>query len=131
MFDSRRRTGDGHNLLAEMPYTTNQTTCGSKTHFLSYAPSLPLQQLQLLRRSCPVNLCQRTFLTQWVAYSMSAHSINYTWRTRIEIEIIVGSPAYSDVEFILPRRGRGNKGPRRIYAARRLLKRVEYFYASK
>lgn len=41
------------------------------------------------------------------------------------------SPAYSDVEFILPRRGGGNKSARRIYAARRLLSRVDYFHASK
>lgn len=41
------------------------------------------------------------------------------------------SPVYSDVEFILPRRGRSTKDARRIYAARRLLKRVEYFDTSK
>ncbi len=40
----------------------------------------------------------------------------------------IHSPLYSDVEFVLPQRGKGP--PRRIYAARRLLQRVDYFYAS-
>ncbi|KAI0916772.1 hypothetical protein AcW2_007078 [Taiwanofungus camphoratus] len=40
---------------------------------------------------------------------------------------LLDDPVYSDVEFILPRRGRSTKDARRIYAARRLLKRVEYF----
>lgn len=37
------------------------------------------------------------------------------------------SPLYSDVEFVLPRRGKPFYAARRIYASRRLLKRVEYF----
>ena len=38
------------------------------------------------------------------------------------------SPLYSDVEFLLPQRTKS--APRRIYAARRLLNRVDYFDAS-
>lgn len=38
------------------------------------------------------------------------------------------SPMYSDVEFVLPQRGKAE--PRKIYAARRLLRRVDYFDAS-
>ncbi|KAM5538632.1 hypothetical protein V8D89_007661 [Ganoderma adspersum] len=40
---------------------------------------------------------------------------------------MLDDPLYSDVEFVLPQRGKGP--PRRIYAARRLLQRVDYFYA--
>ncbi|KAI0647708.1 hypothetical protein C8Q79DRAFT_951562 [Trametes meyenii] len=38
---------------------------------------------------------------------------------------LLDDPVYSDVEFVLPQRGRTEV--RKIYAARRLLKRVEYF----
>ncbi|PIL22908.1 hypothetical protein GSI_15604 [Ganoderma sinense ZZ0214-1] len=40
---------------------------------------------------------------------------------------MLDDPLYSDVEFVLPQRGKGP--PRKIYAARRLLQRVDYFYA--
>ncbi|KAH9925561.1 uncharacterized protein B0H18DRAFT_1008984 [Fomitopsis serialis] len=40
---------------------------------------------------------------------------------------LLDDPVYSDVEFILPRQGRSMAPPRRIYAARQLLRRVEYF----
>ncbi|KAI0084787.1 hypothetical protein BDY19DRAFT_1077254 [Irpex rosettiformis] len=39
---------------------------------------------------------------------------------------LLDDPNYSDVEFIIPRR-RGKSGTRKIYAAKKLLKRVEYF----
>ncbi|GBE83235.1 hypothetical protein SCP_0502820 [Sparassis crispa] len=42
---------------------------------------------------------------------------------------LLDDPVYSDVEFVLPRRGKSGRGPRRIYAARRLLRRVDYFDA--
>lgn len=35
------------------------------------------------------------------------------------------SPVYSDVEFVIPQRGRGES--RKIYAARRMLQRIEHF----
>ncbi|GJE88540.1 MATH domain-containing protein [Phanerochaete sordida] len=38
---------------------------------------------------------------------------------------LLDDPAYSDVEFVLPRRRR--RGHRSVYAARRLLRRVDYF----
>ncbi|KAI0632493.1 hypothetical protein C8Q77DRAFT_1125977 [Trametes polyzona] len=38
---------------------------------------------------------------------------------------LLDDPVYSDVEFVLPQRARGE--PRKIYAARKLLRRVEYF----
>ncbi|KAI0366633.1 hypothetical protein BV20DRAFT_971558 [Pilatotrama ljubarskyi] len=38
---------------------------------------------------------------------------------------LLDDPTYSDVEFVLPQRGRGE--PRKIYAARKILRRVEYF----
>ncbi|OCH91934.1 hypothetical protein OBBRIDRAFT_870806 [Obba rivulosa] len=42
---------------------------------------------------------------------------------------LLDDPVYSDVEFILPRRGRSLKDARRIYAARALLQRVPYFHS--
>ena len=44
--------------------------------------------------------------------------------------MIIPSPVYSDVEFVLPRRGKPLHAARRIYASRRLLQRVEYFETS-
>lgn len=41
------------------------------------------------------------------------------------------SPNYSDVEFVIPRRRGARKDLRRIYAAKGLLRRVEYFDTSK
>lgn len=45
---------------------------------------------------------------------------------------LLDDPLYSDVEFILPSRLSGTSKPktRTIWAARRLLKRAEYFEAS-
>ncbi|OSX60020.1 hypothetical protein POSPLADRAFT_1148932 [Postia placenta MAD-698-R-SB12] len=40
---------------------------------------------------------------------------------------LLDDPMYSDVEFILPRKGSKTANARRIYAARKLLSRVEYF----
>ncbi|KDQ62554.1 hypothetical protein JAAARDRAFT_30458 [Jaapia argillacea MUCL 33604] len=40
---------------------------------------------------------------------------------------LLDDPIYSDVEFIIPRRGQDVKEPRRIWAARRLLRRADYF----
>jgi len=40
---------------------------------------------------------------------------------------LLDDPLYSDVEFIVPGRGRRLKSARRIWASRRLLKRAEYF----
>ncbi|KAF9778754.1 hypothetical protein BJ322DRAFT_1092448 [Thelephora terrestris] len=41
---------------------------------------------------------------------------------------MLDDPAYSDIEFILPRRGRGSlQGAKTIKAAKKLLQRVEYF----
>ncbi|EPS98449.1 hypothetical protein FOMPIDRAFT_1031468 [Fomitopsis schrenkii] len=40
---------------------------------------------------------------------------------------LLDDPIYSDIEFVLPRRGKPFHAARRIYASRRLLKRVEYF----
>ncbi|KAI0769841.1 hypothetical protein C8Q74DRAFT_1201937 [Fomes fomentarius] len=40
---------------------------------------------------------------------------------------LLDDPMYSDVEFVLPQRGKVE--PRKIYAARRLLRRVDYFDA--
>ncbi|OJT12800.1 hypothetical protein TRAPUB_10635 [Trametes pubescens] len=38
---------------------------------------------------------------------------------------LLDDPVYSDVEFVLPQRGRGES--RKIYAARRMLRRIEHF----
>lgn len=44
---------------------------------------------------------------------------------------LLGDAAYSDVEFVFPRRGRGShKNPRRIFANRKIIERAEYFKAS-
>jgi hypothetical protein len=45
---------------------------------------------------------------------------------------LLDDPTYSDVEFVLPRFGgsRGMAGAKRIYAARKLLRRAEYFETS-
>jgi hypothetical protein len=47
---------------------------------------------------------------------------------------LLDDPFYSDVEFLLPRRHKAkdskNRTPRRIWAAKKLLKRVEYFDTS-
>ncbi|KZT09315.1 uncharacterized protein LAESUDRAFT_723049 [Laetiporus sulphureus 93-53] len=40
---------------------------------------------------------------------------------------LLDDPIYSDVEFILPRRGRSRIDAKKIYASRKLLTRVEYF----
>jgi hypothetical protein len=43
---------------------------------------------------------------------------------------LLDDPLYSDVEFIIPRRGQNMNFARRIWASRRLLKRAEYFETS-
>ena len=43
---------------------------------------------------------------------------------------LLDDPLYSDVEFIIPRRGQRLRSARRIWASRRLLKRAEYFETS-
>ncbi|KAG5646532.1 hypothetical protein DXG03_003299 [Asterophora parasitica] len=43
---------------------------------------------------------------------------------------LLDDPLYSDVEFIIPRRGGKLKSARRIWASRRMLKRAEYFESS-
>jgi hypothetical protein len=43
---------------------------------------------------------------------------------------LLDDPLYSDVEFVIPGRGRRLKSARRIWASRRLLKRAEYFETS-
>lgn len=43
---------------------------------------------------------------------------------------LLDDPIYSDVEFILPRRGQSLRSARRIWASRRLLRRAEYFDTS-
>jgi len=44
---------------------------------------------------------------------------------------MLDDPAYSDIEFVLPRRGRSSlQGAKTIKAAKRLLQRVEYFDTS-
>jgi hypothetical protein len=43
---------------------------------------------------------------------------------------LLDDPLYSDVEFILPRRGRSLNGARTIKAAKKLLQRVDYFNTS-
>jgi hypothetical protein len=44
---------------------------------------------------------------------------------------MLDDPAYSDIEFVLPRRGRGSlQGAKTIKAAKKLLQRVEYFDTS-
>ncbi|CCM02467.1 uncharacterized protein FIBRA_04566 [Fibroporia radiculosa] len=40
---------------------------------------------------------------------------------------LLDDPTYSDVEFVLPNRNRVQVNTRRIYAARKILQRVEYF----
>lgn len=40
---------------------------------------------------------------------------------------LLGDPLYSDVEFVLPSRGRRPMRPKRIYANKKLLRRAEYF----
>ncbi|KAI0036478.1 hypothetical protein K488DRAFT_41045 [Vararia minispora EC-137] len=40
---------------------------------------------------------------------------------------LLDDPNYSDVEFVLPRRGSGLRNAKRIYAMRNVLKRAEYF----
>ena len=54
------------------------------------------------------------------SFQFKLRHIVVTWHTF--------SPLYSDVEFVLPRRGK--VGPRSIYAARKLLRRVDYYDAS-
>lgn len=47
------------------------------------------------------------------------------------IGTMLDDPAYSDIEFVLPRRGRSSlQGPKTIRAAKKLLQRVEYFDTS-
>lgn len=43
---------------------------------------------------------------------------------------LLDDPLYSDVEFVLPRRGTGLKNAKRIYAAKKLLGRADYFATS-
>lgn len=43
---------------------------------------------------------------------------------------LLDDPLYSDVEFVLPCRGR-SKGFRRIYANKKILQRADYFQTSK
>lgn len=44
---------------------------------------------------------------------------------------LLDDPAYSDIEFVLPRRGRSSlHGAKTIKAAKKLLQRVEYFDTS-
>lgn len=43
---------------------------------------------------------------------------------------LLDDPLYSDVEFIIPRRGQRLRSARSIWASRRLLKRAEYFETS-
>ena len=44
---------------------------------------------------------------------------------------MLDDPAYSDIEFVLPRRGKSSfQGAKTIKAAKRLLQRVEYFDTS-
>lgn len=43
---------------------------------------------------------------------------------------MLDDPMYSDVEFVLPRRGGGIRSPRKIYAAKKLLCRADYFESS-
>lgn len=43
---------------------------------------------------------------------------------------LLDDPLYSDVEFVLPRRGQSKNSARKIRAARQLLRRSEYFEAS-
>ncbi|EIM86087.1 uncharacterized protein STEHIDRAFT_147607 [Stereum hirsutum FP-91666 SS1] len=40
---------------------------------------------------------------------------------------MLDDPMYSDIEFVLPRRGGGMRSPRKIYAAKKLLCRADYF----
>ncbi|KIM89085.1 hypothetical protein PILCRDRAFT_812980 [Piloderma croceum F 1598] len=42
---------------------------------------------------------------------------------------LLDDPLYSDVEFVFPRRGRGVKNPRKIWANRKLIERADYFKA--
>jgi hypothetical protein len=47
------------------------------------------------------------------------------------IGTLLDDPAYSDIEFVLPRRGRSSlHGAKTIKAAKKLLQRVEYFDTS-
>ena len=55
--------------------------------------------------------------------------VAYLWAASRELTNVV-SPVYSDVEFILPGRRKPFQAARRIYASRRLLKRVGYFETS-
>lgn len=43
---------------------------------------------------------------------------------------LLDDKAYSDVEFVIPRRGQPMENARRIWASRRMLKRAEYFDTS-
>ena len=43
---------------------------------------------------------------------------------------LLDNPLYCDIEFIIPARGRNLKNARRIYAAKSLLSRAEYFETS-
>ncbi|KAJ8691449.1 hypothetical protein PTI98_011018 [Pleurotus ostreatus] len=42
---------------------------------------------------------------------------------------LLDDPTYSDVEFILPRRGQPIQSARKIWASKRILSRAEYFHA--
>ena len=43
---------------------------------------------------------------------------------------MLDDPNYSDVEFVIPRKGGNGHGVRRIYAAKKMVSRADYFRSS-
>jgi len=43
---------------------------------------------------------------------------------------MLDDPDYSDVEFVIPRKGGNGNGVRRIYAAKKMVSRADYFRSS-
>lgn len=43
---------------------------------------------------------------------------------------MLDDPNYSDVEFVIPRKGGSGHGVRRIYAAKKMVSRADYFRSS-
>jgi len=43
---------------------------------------------------------------------------------------MLDDPNYSDVEFVIPKKERNGRGVRRIYAAKKMISRADYFRSS-
>ncbi|EIW80916.1 hypothetical protein CONPUDRAFT_55867 [Coniophora puteana RWD-64-598 SS2] len=84
----------------------HSTTVKDQDAFLIICTITSSPQLPIQPPSVPAQLVPKDFLER--------------------VGALLDDPLYSDVEFVLPRRG---KPPRRIYANKKILQRAEYFHA--